>query len=74
VNEVTIASTKRTYIRIHRDSRESDPIFEDYLYPDAKPLKLRGPRFFIEAREPGGIEIRKNGAPIAYQSPGITIQ
>jgi cytoskeletal protein RodZ len=74
VHEVTIASTKRTYIRVHRDSRESDPIFEDYLYPDAKPLKLRGPRFFIEAREPGGIEIRKNGAPIAYQAPGITVQ
>jgi hypothetical protein len=51
----------------------SPPIFMDYLYPNAAPLKLRGARFFIEARDPSGVQIRKNGAPMAYQQPGILV-
>ncbi len=74
VNEVVIEPIRKTWITVRRDSATSAPIFEDYLYTNAPPLKLRGSRFFIEVREEGAVVIRKNGAPIAYQGSGVTIQ
>ncbi|MDQ3624033.1 MAG: helix-turn-helix domain-containing protein [Verrucomicrobiota bacterium] len=74
VNEVILEPRRKTWVKIHKDDPGSQPIFEDYLYPNAPALRLRGARFFVEVREEGAVSIRKNGAPIAYQSPGITIQ
>jgi cytoskeleton protein RodZ len=66
--------TKMTWVRIRRDDPASEPIFDGELYPDVGPLKLRGSRFFIEIREPDALNILKDGQPLAYQPPGITIQ
>jgi cytoskeletal protein RodZ len=74
VNEVVVEALRKTWVRICKDDPNSPPIFMDYLYPNAAPLKLRGARFFIEARDPTGVQIRKNGAPMAYQPPGILVQ
>lgn len=73
-NEVAIQALKKTWIEIRKDDPNSPPIFVDYLYPNAPQLKLRGSRFFIEARDPSAIQISKNGAPIAYQEPGVMVQ
>jgi len=73
-NEVVVEASKKTWVKIHKEDPSSPPIFMDYLYPSAPPLKLRGARFFIEARDPSAIQIRKNGAPIAYQTPGVMVQ
>jgi cytoskeletal protein RodZ len=74
VNEVVLEPVKKTWVIVRRDDPNTAPIFEDYLYTNAPPLKLRGARFFIEVRDEGAVMIRKNGAPIAYQGPGVTIQ
>jgi len=74
MNELIVEPLKKTWVRIHKDSPDSPPIFEDYLYPGVRPLKLRGARFFVEVRDQSAVQIRKNGHPIAYQSPGISIQ
>ena len=74
INEVVIEPIRKTWITVRRDDARSEPIFEDYLYTNAPSLKLRGARFFIEVREEGAVVIRKNGAPIAYQGSGVTIQ
>ncbi len=74
MNELIVQPLRKTWVRIHKDSPDSPPIFEDYLYPGARPLKLRGARFFVEVRDQSAVQIRKNGHPIAYQSPGISIQ
>ena len=74
MNEIEVGAEKKTWVTIRRDDPNSQPVFEDYIYPSARPLKLRGVRFFIQAREPGSVQIFKNGAPIAYQAPGVTIQ
>ena len=74
MNEIEIGAEKKTWVTIRRDDATSPPVFEDYIYPSARPLKLKGVRFFIQAREPGAVQILKNGAPIAYQAPGVTIQ
>lgn len=69
-NEVLVLPLRKTWIVVRKDDPNSPPIFEDYVYPDVPPLKLKGARFFIEARDPTAIQIRKNGEPMAYQSPG----
>ena len=67
-------SKKPGLLTIRKGNPDSTPIFEDYLYPSAPPLKLRGTRFFVEVRDQTAVQIRKNGNPIAYQAPGISIQ
>ena len=74
VNEILVATVKKTWITVRKDNPKAPPIFEDYLYPGIRPLKLRGARFFIEARDPDSVQITKNGLPIAYQAPGVAIQ
>ncbi len=74
MNEILVASVKKTWITVRKDDPKAPPIFDDFVYPDTRPLKLRGARFFIEAREPGAVQITKNGLPIAYQAPGVPIQ
>ena len=56
-----------------RKDRNSPALFEDYLYPNGKLLKLTGPTFFVELRDETGVQIRKNGQPIAYQAPGVMV-
>jgi cytoskeletal protein RodZ len=73
-NEIIVEPLKKTWVKIRRDSATAIPVFEDYLYPGAQPLKLRGEKFYVEVREQDAVQIRKNGSPIAYQSPGISIQ
>jgi cytoskeletal protein RodZ len=73
-NEVQVLPIRKTWIIVRKDDPNSPPIFEDFLYPDSPPLKLKGSRFFIEARDPTAIQIRKNGAPMAYQAPGVAVQ
>jgi hypothetical protein len=74
VNEVVVEPLKKTWVKIRKDSPTSLPIFEDYLYPGDRPLVLRGAKFFVEVRDQDAVQIRKNGSPIAYQAPGISIQ
>lgn len=74
VNEVLVAAVKKTWVTVRRDDPKATPIFEDYIYPNTAPLKLKGARFFIEAREPASVQITKNGLPFAYQPPGVPVQ
>jgi hypothetical protein len=70
VNEVLVATVKTTWVTVRKDDPKAPPIFEDYVYPNTNPLKLKGARFFIEARDPSAIQITKNGLPYNYQPNG----
>jgi cytoskeletal protein RodZ len=70
VNEVAVATIKKTWVTVRRDDPKAPPIFEDFVYPNTTPLKLKGARFFIEAKDPSAVQITKNGLPFAYQSTG----
>jgi len=74
VNEVLVATVKKTWVTVRKDDPQAPPIFEDYVYPNANPLKLKGARFFIEAKDPASVQITKNGLPVAYQSAAVPVQ
>lgn len=74
INEVLIEPVRKTWVTVRTGDRASTPVFEDFLYTNAPPLRLHGPHFLIEVRDEGAVVIRKNGAPIAYEGSGVTIQ
>ncbi len=73
MNELIVEPLKKTWVKIRKNSPDSPPIFEDYLYPRGGALKLHGAKFFVEVSDQNAVQIRKNGHPIAYQPPGITV-
>jgi cytoskeleton protein RodZ len=74
VNELVIETIKKTWVRIRRDDPAAEPVFEDFVYPKVAPLKIKGNRFWVEVTDADAVMLRKNGQPLAYQAPGITIQ
>jgi len=74
LNEVLVASVKKTWVTIRRDSPKAPPIFEDYIYPNTNPLKLKGARFFIDARDPNSVQITMNGLPFAHSDGNAPVQ
>jgi cytoskeletal protein RodZ len=74
VNEVLVATTRKTWVTVRKDDPKAPPIFSDYVYPSANPLKLKGARFFIDTQDPNSVQITKNGLPYAYQAPNIPVQ
>lgn len=74
LNELSIEPVKKSRVRIRRNDFAAAPVFEDFLYPDVGPLKIKGSKFYVEVLGDGAVNIRKNGQPFAYQAPGVVIQ
>jgi len=67
-NEVVLQPLKKTWVTVRSGSADSPPVFEDWLYPDAKGLVLHGGKFWISVGEKGAVEIKKNGVPVNYDT------
>ena len=74
MNELIVEPLRKTWVRIRRDDPTAEPIFDDILYPKVGMLKLRGARFWVEAREPDAVALKKNGQSVAVPPPGEAIQ
>jgi cytoskeletal protein RodZ len=73
VKEVIVQPIKKTWVKIQKDEQNSKPIFEDWLYPDAHPLKLRGERFWIQLRDPDAVKIWVDGQLKAATGANVAI-
>jgi cytoskeletal protein RodZ len=74
VNEIELRPVKKTWVKISSAAGDQTPIFEDWLYPDAPPLKFRGGIFWIELGDKDGVQIFRNGGPVPYQAPGVDVE
>lgn len=72
-NELSIQSTRKTWIQIQRDDDHSAPVFEDWIYPDARPLKVRGAKFWVQIRDPDAVKIWKDGQPVIVTGSKLII-
>ncbi len=70
---IEIEPLKKTWIVI-RTAPGAVPIFEDYLYPSARAMRLPAGKYIIEAREADAIEIRKSGRTIAYTAGVLRVE
>ena len=66
--EVTLRPLKKAWVKIQKESDDSAPVYEDWLYPDAGGLTLHGRKFWIQLSDGSAVEIRKNGQ-CALQQP-----
>lgn len=73
-NEVVLHPLKKAWVKIQKDVADSQPIYEDWLYPDARGLTLHGKIFWIKIDDGDAVEITKNGQAVRYTSPGIVVQ
>jgi cytoskeletal protein RodZ len=71
-NSIILDPVKKTWVVI-RSAPGTAPLYEDYLYPTARPMRLPAGRYFIELQESDSVEISQNGKRIAYVNPGIVI-
>ncbi len=69
---VVLEPMRKTWIII-RTGPGGQPLYEDFLYPTAKPMHLPAGRYFIELRDATGVEISKDGKNIAYTAPGVLV-
>lgn len=73
-NEVVLHPLKKAWVKIQKDVADSQPIYEDWLYPDGHGLVLHGKTFWIQVDNGDSVEITKNGKTVPYTSPGIVVQ
>lgn len=73
-DEIVLHPVKKAWVKIQKGSETSPPIYEDWLYPDANGLTLRGGKFWIQVSDGAAVEILKNGQPVPYNSPGIVVE
>jgi hypothetical protein len=70
---LVLEPSKKTWITI-RNSPGGPTIYEDFLYPTARPMHLPAGRYYIEIRDPEAVEITRNGRRIPYRAPGVLIE
>ena len=58
--EVIVQSIRKTWVQIQCEDDHSPPVFEDWIFPEAHPLKVRGTKFWILIRDPDAVKIWKD--------------
>ena len=59
---------------VHKDVADSDPYFDDWLYPGDQALKLKGRRFWIQVQDPDAVQITQDGQPLPTGQSKIQIE
>jgi len=72
-NTIVLEPKRKTWVII-RAGPGGQTLFEDYLYPAAKPMRLPKGRYFIELRDAEAVEISRDGKPVGYSSPGVLLE
>jgi hypothetical protein len=72
-NATVLEPRRKTWVVI-RTGPGGQALFEDYLYPSAKPLRLPPGRYFIELKDADAVEITNKGQRIGYSAPGVIVE
>jgi cytoskeletal protein RodZ len=72
-DKVQIVPLRRTGVTIRQPGPDGPIKFEGVIYPEAQPLTVPTPAFIV-LQDQTAVRIQKGGQPIAYQSPGISVQ
>jgi hypothetical protein len=70
---VLLEPRKKTWVVI-RSGPGGQPLYEDFLYPSAKPMRLPPGKYYIELKEADAVAIVRNGKRISYVAPGVLVQ
>lgn len=68
-----VRALRRTYIKVVRDHRGSQPVFSGYASPKAEPIVVEGRRFWLKVSDRRAVEIREDGQVVHVRSANIVI-
>jgi hypothetical protein len=68
-----VRALRRTYIRVVRDQRGSQPVFSGYASPKAEPIVVEGKRFWLKVSDRRAVEVREDGQVVHVRSANIVI-
>ena len=72
-NTTVLEAKRKSWVTV-RTGPGGQTLFEDYLYPTTKPLRLPKGRYFIELRDADAVAITRNGQRIRYSQPGVAVE
>lgn len=72
--DATILEAKRKTWVIIRTGPGGQALFEDFVYPGARPLRLPKGRYFVELRDAEAVEITHKSQRVGYSSPGVLLE
>jgi cytoskeletal protein RodZ len=72
--EVLIKAVKKTWVKITKDSPDTAPVYEDWIFPGTLGIRLTGNRIYIQASDPSGLQISRNGVSQPVDQSSLTIQ
>ena len=73
-SDVVLLEPRRKTWVIIRSGPGGQPLFEDYLYPNTRPMRLPPGKYYIELKEADAVAIVRNGKRISYVAPGVLVQ
>lgn len=72
--DATVLDARRKTWVIVRTGPGGQSLFEDFIYPGAKPLRLPKGRYFIELRDAEAVEITHRSQRVGYSPPGVLLE
>ena len=72
-NTIVLEPKRKSWVVI-RTGPGGQVLFEDYLYPTAKPLRLPPGRYFIELKDADAVDITHKAQRVGYSSPGVLLE
>jgi cytoskeletal protein RodZ len=73
-SNIELRPVRKTWVKVTAGGDSGPTVFEDWLYPDANPLRLGGTRYFIQISDPGGLLIFNRDQPVTYLPPGVLLE
>jgi cytoskeleton protein RodZ len=73
-SKTTVLEPRRKTWVVIRTGPGGQALFEDFLYPTARPMRLPPGRYFIELKEADAVEITSKGQRVGYSPPGVLVE
>ena len=73
-SKLEIKVNKETFVQVSLNPTHFPPVFIGVVYPTAQPVVISGKHFWVQAEDPGVLELRKNGQPVNGPDPDIVIE
>jgi cytoskeletal protein RodZ len=64
---------KRTWVKITKDEKGSEPVFDGPAAPEDQPIVVEGKRFWVRVQDKGAVEVLKNGQRVLNSSNNVVI-
>ena len=69
-----VAAKRRTYLTVYDASDPRTPLFDGWLTPQSPALELLGSGFIVEAPDPSGLVLHRDGLQVRTESSPIEIR